>query len=125
MKASVRKWRLTMEVAQSVDNHRRPVIEAAAIERLLVQSGNEVRSCIVEVIEVTEDKGAHAMSDNAFRDELEALINRHSKENGSNSPDHILAMFLAQCLEAFDAAVNMRERWYGREPSTLEKIQSS
>ena len=38
-----------------------------------------------------------------FREELEHLINRHSKENGSNTPDYMLADFLCTCLVAFDA----------------------
>lgn len=50
-----------------------------------------------------------------FRAELESLVNRYSQENGSNTPDHILAEYLTNCLCAFDDAVNMRERWYGRE----------
>lgn len=52
----------------------------------------------------------------AFLDELRTLINRHSKENGSNTPDFILAEYLNDCLRAFDKTVVLRERWYGREP---------
>lgn len=50
-----------------------------------------------------------------FKRELEALINRHSMENGSNTPDFILAQYLLGCLEGFNAAVNAREAWYGRK----------
>lgn len=49
----------------------------------------------------------------SFRDRLEELINTHSRENGSNTPDHILADYLTGCLDVFDAAVIARERWYG------------
>jgi hypothetical protein len=49
-----------------------------------------------------------------FRPALESLINRHSQENGSNTPDFILATYLTACLDAFDAAVVRREQWYGR-----------
>ncbi len=56
------------------------------------------------------------MSAAHFRAELEQLINRNSMENGSNTPDFILAKFLAGCLEAFDAATHERETWYGRDP---------
>ena len=49
-----------------------------------------------------------------FRKELESLVNRHSGENGSNTPDFILADYLTDCLVAFDRAVNRRESWYGR-----------
>lgn len=47
-----------------------------------------------------------------FRDELRDLLNRHSKENGSNTPDWILADYLLAALEAFDVANRARERWY-------------
>jgi len=47
-----------------------------------------------------------------FRKELEALINRYSKENGSNTPDFILAEFLIGCLDTFDKAVSRRSKWY-------------
>lgn len=40
----------------------------------------------------------------SFRDELCNLINCHSRENGSNTPDFILAEYLTDCLEAFDKA---------------------
>lgn len=49
-----------------------------------------------------------------FRHELECLINRYSKENGSNTPDFVLADYLNDCLNAFDMAVNLREKYFGR-----------
>lgn len=49
-----------------------------------------------------------------FRSELAAVINKYSRENGSNTPDFILAEFLERCLIAFDKTVNVRETWYGR-----------
>lgn len=48
---------------------------------------------------------------NGFRSELESLINRFSKENGSNTPDFILAEFLENCLDNFDKAVSARMEW--------------
>lgn len=50
-----------------------------------------------------------------FREELQSLLNRYCQENGSNTPDFILADFLARCLLAFDAAVNRRAEWYGQK----------
>jgi len=47
-----------------------------------------------------------------FEQELRALINQHSRENGSNTPDFILAEYLAKCLELFDQTVAKREQWY-------------
>lgn len=50
-----------------------------------------------------------------FEKELERLINRHSQENGSNTPDFILARYLSSCLEAWNVGVRERERWYGHK----------
>ena len=54
-----------------------------------------------------------------FRSKLEELINHHSMENGSNTPDFILAEYLDNCLQNFDRTVKRREEWYGREPQLL------
>jgi hypothetical protein len=50
-----------------------------------------------------------------FVKELEHLINCHSIENESNTPDFILAQYLAGCLAAFTTATQQRETWYGRD----------
>ena len=60
------------------------------------------------------DESPEIMADQ-FRKELEGLINRHSMENGSDTPDFILAGYMADCLDAFDAAMTAREIWYGRK----------
>jgi len=54
------------------------------------------------------------MNQNDFRKELENLINSYSKENGSDTPDWILANYMDMCLQAYDQATNQREAWYGR-----------
>lgn len=58
-----------------------------------------------------------------FERQLRSLINKNSMENGSNTPDLILARFLTTCLEAFDAAVVQRENWYGEAESKQEKTK--
>lgn len=50
-----------------------------------------------------------------LRQELTALLNKHSAENGSNTPDWILADYLLRSLDAFEQATKAREIWYGRE----------
>ena len=50
-----------------------------------------------------------------FRKEIENAINRASRENGSNTPDFILAEYLEDCLNAFDKALTRRSKWYGEE----------
>lgn len=55
-----------------------------------------------------------------FLQELTQLINKHSKENGSNTPDFILADFLSSCLDALDKANRQRQEWY--ENNKLDKF---
>jgi len=50
-----------------------------------------------------------------FRSDLENLLNRHSCENPSNTPDFILAGYLTNCLKTWDEAIQQRETWYGRD----------
>jgi len=50
-----------------------------------------------------------------FRKELETLINSSSLENGSDTPDWILAEYLIDSLHAFDSAVEKRSKWYKGE----------
>ena len=51
------------------------------------------------------------MSD--IKKDLAEVINRHSAENTSNTPDFILAEYLYDCLVAFDIASHKRTKWYG------------
>lgn len=59
-----------------------------------------------------------------LRKEIEHAINRCSAENGSNTPDFILAEFLTDCLAAFDKTCNERERWYGRKARIVREPDS-
>jgi hypothetical protein len=56
----------------------------------------------------------YAADNGDLRRDLAEVINRHSRENGSNTPDYVLAQYLCQCLDAFDMAVNLRAAFYGR-----------
>lgn len=49
-----------------------------------------------------------------LRDDLAALLNRYSVENGSDTPDYILAAHLLGELDLFDRTTSYREAWYGR-----------
>lgn len=50
-----------------------------------------------------------------FEKDLTRLINCYSKENGSDTPDFILAQYMSGCLANFNATLQAREKWYGRE----------
>ena len=49
----------------------------------------------------------------SFQDELEHLINKHSMENESNTPDFILARYIRACLEVLAKTIIDRDKWYG------------
>ncbi len=55
------------------------------------------------------------MSKSKFKKELESLINKNSMENGSNTPDFILAEYLMDCLKAYDKLENARAKWYNNQ----------
>ena len=50
-----------------------------------------------------------------FKKDLQHLINKHSKEGGSDTPDYILAEYLVNCLMAFNIALKDRTRFYRKE----------
>ncbi len=57
------------------------------------------------------------MNKSQLRTDIEMAINRNSAENGSNTPDFILAEYLVSCLEAYDKAVHARSDWYNHHCS--------
>lgn len=64
------------------------------------------------------------MEQPTFERELESLINRFSQENGSNTPDFLLAQYMVGCLKLWNEIVTAREKWYGRSgtaPATIEQ----
>jgi hypothetical protein len=52
---------------------------------------------------------------NDLRKKIESAINSTSAENGSDTPDFILAEYLTDGLAAYDKAVTAREKWYERQ----------
>ena len=50
-----------------------------------------------------------------FSQRLQRLLNAHSQENASNTPDFILAQYLLGCLAAWNTGVQQRDTWYGRD----------
>lgn len=54
-----------------------------------------------------------------FEIELGQLINKYSLENGSNTPDFILAAFLVEQLKLFNATLRRRDSWYGTNNKRL------
>lgn len=47
-----------------------------------------------------------------FIEELTRLINYHSLEGNSDTPDFILAQYMQMSLSAFEATVRIRDDWF-------------
>jgi hypothetical protein len=95
-------------------------------ELIVRDRGIEVRhpNLVVEDIENMEDKHfsviliqAQAVESIAevFEKELEHIINKYSKENGSNTPDFIIAKYIVGCLDAMNNCIRERDTWYNRD----------
>ena len=57
----------------------------------------------------------------SFEKDLENLINSHSLENESNTPDFIMAAFLVETLRRLNIAIKARDNWYGLNPEPGEE----
>lgn len=55
----------------------------------------------------------------ALAKELAEVLNRHSAECKSDTPDYILAQYLEECLENYNKTIRMREAWYERQTLAL------
>jgi len=47
-----------------------------------------------------------------FKDELTTLINKYSMENGSDTPDYMLADYMMMSLMNFHYVTKRRTNWY-------------
>lgn len=76
------------------------------------------RDQLFKQIEVAEKRYRVVVENKAKRQamvrDIATVINKHSRENGSNTPDFILAEMMMTCLEAFEAASLRREKWYNK-----------
>lgn len=59
-----------------------------------------------------------------FQKELMSLLNRHSQENESDTPDFILAEYLIGSLKVFNESVNNRQIWYGRKKEGESELEN-
>lgn len=57
-----------------------------------------------------------------FQEDLQQVLNRHSAEAPSGTPDYILAEMLTGVLKTFNAAVGQRAEWRG-ESTELPALQ--
>ena len=60
---------------------------------------------------VTADKEAETI-----KKELSDVINKHCKENDSDTPDYLLAQYLMGCLDNYAQTVKARDKWFSFDP---------
>jgi len=88
---------ITDEIANKLCDEK----EDESINAYLNSLPDELRSSVTDL-----------SMDNSFEKELELLLNKHSIENKSDTPDFILAEYIGNALNAFNDATNLREKWY-------------
>lgn len=47
-----------------------------------------------------------------FKEELTELLNKHSKDNDTNTPDFILAGLITDFLESLERVIKARDQWH-------------
>ena len=52
----------------------------------------------------------------SLAEDLASLLNHHSAENESDTPDFLLAEYLVGCLAVYAQATQKRDKWYGIKP---------
>ena len=57
--------------------------------------------------------------------DITAVLNRHSIENESNTPDFILAEFVRASLDAYASAVRAKNQWHGPTTPPLPSMVQS
>lgn len=87
----------------------------------LIPSKEQQKQLITEIMDLDAKDGLYEddVERFSFKHELQNLINEHSMENGSDTPDFILASFLYSCLESFNHAVRQREQFYNKAKANL------
>lgn len=63
--------------------------------------------------DIDADEPGPISSYQRFTSALAEAINANSMENGSDTPDYMLASFLTEVLQSYDRLMQERDRWYG------------
>ena len=78
--------------------------------RLIDKLGKQIAALQIQLD--SRPRLCHSNTMDEFTKELKELLNRHSKESNSNTPDFILANYIIDCLDAFDKASYRISVWY-------------
>lgn len=68
-------------------------------------------------VDAEEHDVQQALDDQTLLTEITAVLNRHSRENRSNTPDLVLAAFIMSALDAAERLIATRDVWYGIAPA--------
>ncbi len=76
-----------------------------------------VNTTLTEELDVNylQDKQEESDRIELFKKDIAYVINKHSMEDESNTPDYVLANYLYNCLLAFNRGVNDRTEFYNVE----------
>ncbi len=58
-----------------------------------------------------------------FQKELEGLINKHCKENDSDTPAFLLAEYINNCLNNYADIIKKRDKWFKFDPFSDLKVK--
>jgi hypothetical protein len=87
-----------------------------AVSRAFPVTAEEVAKANGYLTDEDINAATPVLAPSPFVRDLEHLINRHSVENESDTPDFILAQYLRGCLDVWDHTIRERDRWYGFKP---------
>ena len=109
------KMELSEEVLSTFDELTRALDEHTNVLRIEEKRRPDPRAGLYD--DVLQRLGSHRCAVEPARpmtllEDLQHLINRHSRENASDTPDYVLAEYLMNCLSAFEIATRTRDGWY-------------
>lgn len=83
-----------------------------------VMDADELAAKVVEAMNLAEQPEPEPVLEPelTMAEELRMVINKHSLENNSNTPDLVLMQFMLGCLASFNQATRDRDKWYGIKP---------
>ena len=87
-----------------------------------------VTQAIAEIMVVRQHKSIRDHSapspSGTLAQDLARVLNQHSMENASNTPDFLLAEYLERCLAAAEILINRRDAWHGVTPTVTQEEPS-
>jgi len=92
-----------------IESMKNRIIEEAPAEKKVIHLDKDDDVNQNDVAQRHIDRNRHE-----FFVELTNLVNRYSMENGSGTPDYLIADYMLNSLDSFNRMTKFRENWYGR-----------